>query len=89
MSNIQFDDFEACVSALATIQTLKSLYVNLFEESQVDLIMRILPELEFLNGLPVDRDALNESLSSSRIQHRGQVDEIPEEEAEATIDEHT
>jgi len=23
--------------------------------------MRILPELEFLNGLPVDREALNES----------------------------
>ena len=51
--------------------------------------MRILPELEFLNGLPVDREALNESISSSRLQHRGQVDEIPEEEAEVTIDEHT
>ena len=24
--------------------------------------MRILPELEFLNGLPVDREALNESI---------------------------
>ena len=83
LSNIQFDDFEACVSALATIPNLKSLYVNLFEESQVDLIMRILPDLEFLNGLPVDRDALNESIHSSQQKHRGQVDEIPEEEAEA------
>lgn len=45
--------------------------------------MRILPELEFLNGLPVDRDALNESIHSSQQKHRGQVDEIPEEEAEA------
>jgi len=33
--------------------------------------MRLLPELEFLNGLPVDREALNESLNSSRVQHRG------------------
>ena len=49
--------------------------------------MRLLPELEFLNGLPVDREALNESLNSSRNQLRNQVDEIPEEEAEATVDE--
>jgi hypothetical protein len=49
--------------------------------------MRILPDLEFLNGLPVDRDALNESIQSSQQKHRGQVDEIPEDEAEA--DEHT
>ena len=52
--------------ALATLPNLKSLYVNLFEEAQVDLIMRVLPELEFLNGLPVDREALNESVVSER-----------------------
>lgn len=32
--------------------------MNLFEEDQVDLIMTLLPELEFLNSLAVDRDAL-------------------------------
>jgi len=37
---------------------LKSLYINLHEEPQVDLIMRELPYLEFLNGLPVDREIL-------------------------------
>ena len=61
LSNIEITNFEFAVTSLATIQGLKSLYVNLFEESQVDLIMRFLPELEFLNGLPVDREALNES----------------------------
>ena len=89
LSNIQFDDFEACVQSLATIPNLRSLYVNLFEESQVDLIMRILPDLEFLNGLPVDREALNESIhNSEHAQNRrhGQVDEIQEEEVEATLD---
>jgi hypothetical protein len=51
--------------------------------------MRILPDLEFLNGLPVDREALNESIhNSEHAQNRrhGQVDEIQEEEVEATLD---
>ena len=39
---------------------LRSLYINLQEEEQVDMIMRQLQELEYLNGLPVDRDALEE-----------------------------
>jgi Leucine-rich repeat (LRR) protein len=66
LSNIQIEDFEACVHSLSTLRNLKSLYINLFEESQVDQIMRILPDLEFLNGLPVDREALNESMQSER-----------------------
>lgn len=77
--------------SLATLPNLKSLYINLFEESQVDVIMRQLPELEFLNGLPVDREALNESIVSERNlktqQTRLQVEEIPEEEQEVTQDE--
>jgi hypothetical protein len=66
LSDIQIEEFEQAVQALATLPNLKSLYVNLFDESQVDLIMRLLPELEFLNGLPVDRDALNESIHSEK-----------------------
>jgi len=65
LSNVQFDDFEQAVHSLATIGCLKSLYVILYEETQVDLIMRILPDLEFLNGLPVDREALNDSITHS------------------------
>lgn len=57
----------------------------------MDVIMRQLPELEFLNGLPVDREALNESIVSERNlktqQTRLQVEEIPEEEQEVTQDE--
>lgn len=66
LSNIQIEDFEAAVHTLSTLPNLKSLYINLFEEAQVDMIMRILPDLEFLNGLPVDREALNESMQSER-----------------------
>jgi hypothetical protein len=59
LSNIQLDDFEMAVGSLATMPELKSLYINLHEEAQVDLIMRELPYLEFLNGLPVDREILD------------------------------
>ena len=39
---------------------LKSLFINLHEEEQVDLVMRTLEDLEYLNGLPVDREILEE-----------------------------
>lgn len=35
---------------------LKSLYINLTEEEQVDFLMQTLPDLEFLNGIPVERE---------------------------------
>ena len=45
---------------MATLPVLRSLYVNLQTEDQVDLIMRLIPGLEYLNGLPVERDGLDE-----------------------------
>ena len=33
LSNVNFDDFEQCVNTLSTLPNLKSLYINLFEES--------------------------------------------------------
>lgn len=55
--------------------SLKSLYINLSEESQVDLIMRYLPVLEFLNGLPVDRDALDEDETEGAGDMEGQLED--------------
>ena len=40
---------------------LKSLFINLTREQQVDFILRKLPRLEFLNGLAVDREELYSS----------------------------
>ena len=60
LQNIVFDDFERSVQSIATLPCLRSLYIALQTEDQVDLIMRLLPNLEYLNGLPVDRDALDE-----------------------------
>ena len=30
--------------------------MNLYDEEHVDYIMRVMPQLQFLNGLPVERD---------------------------------
>ena len=46
--------------ALKTIPQLKSVYLNLYQEDQVDFIMRTLDKLDFLNGLRVERDILND-----------------------------
>ena len=43
-----------------SIRNLESLYINLDTEDQVDLIMTVLENLKFLNGLPVERDILEE-----------------------------
>jgi hypothetical protein len=37
---------------------LKSIFLSLHEEDQVDLIMHSLPRLEYLNGLKVERDLI-------------------------------
>ena len=52
------DDLEAAVDSLATMPQLKVLHINLHEEEQVDYLLRTLSNLEYLNGLAVERDAL-------------------------------
>ena len=53
-----FDDekFEEIIDSLVTMRNLKSLFINLHEEDQVDLVMRKMVSLEFLNGLPVEKE---------------------------------
>ncbi|CDW80904.1 UNKNOWN [Stylonychia lemnae] len=55
-----FEDFKQTVYALKTLPQLSSLFINLHQEDQVDLIMRSLSDLEFLNGLKVEREILEE-----------------------------
>jgi len=91
LNGMDFSNFMAVVTSLTTMPQLKSLYITLNEEDQVDLIMRWLPDLEFLNGLPVERDDLIgegslgagdeegslKDRSTSRLRHEP-VNEIPE-----------
>ena len=79
LQNIFFSDFEKSVLSIATLPNLRSLYINLQTEDQVDLIMRHLPNLEYLNSLPVDREALEEE-TPSMSNDPGQVQERPGEE---------
>ncbi len=53
------------ILALKTLPSLKSVYLNLYHEEQVDYIMRTLENLDFLNGLKVERDILNEESSAA------------------------
>ena len=60
-----FDDFNQTVTILKDLVNLKSLFLNLHEEEQVDLVMRTLQDLQELNGLPVERDLMDEEESES------------------------
>jgi Leucine-rich repeat (LRR) protein len=52
--------FEEAIDHLQELTEMRSLFLNLVEESQVDYVMRALPELEELNGLPVERDLVED-----------------------------
>jgi hypothetical protein len=54
---MSFDDnFEEAIDSLLTVPNLKSLYVNLEHEEQVDDLMKKMGGLEFLNGIPVEHE---------------------------------
>ncbi len=38
------------------LPNVKDLKINLYDEEHVDFIMKAMPQLQFLNGLPVERD---------------------------------
>ena len=59
-NDIDESDFKKVIESLNSIPNLESLYINLHEEEQVDLVMRILTDLQYLNGLPVERDMLED-----------------------------
>ena len=60
-----FDDFNQTVTILKDLVNLKSLFLNLHEEEQVDFVMRTLQDLQELNGLPVERDLMDVEESES------------------------
>lgn len=71
------------VQSLNSIPNLRSLYINLTIEEQVDYIMRSLPNLLYLNGLPVvDRESLEADAIIENVQDvdRAENDSIEEYE---------
>lgn len=72
------DDIVESTDSLKSMPNLKSLHISLYEEDQVDYLLRNLMDLEYLNGLAVEREALfNED--------EEQEDEQDEEDEEAEI----
>ena len=78
LTNIMLEDFEAAVHSLATMPCLKSLYINLHDEDQVDVIMKNLPILEFLNNLEVERDGEEEPSETIVEEDEGEPESIDE-----------
>lgn len=84
----ELNPFESAVQALSTMPKLKSLHLNLHEESQVDFVIRTLPNLEFLNGETIDREELHNDSSkdeqptdySKDHQSIKQIKEVEEED---------
>ena len=69
--------------ALKSLPSLKTLYVNLHQEEQVDLIMKTLGDLTYLNGLPVEREIPEdegEYEDDETMKSRSPVKEEPYEE---------
>lgn len=61
LNNNMLEDIFETIDVISEMPLLKSLYINLNKEEQVDYILKKMPILEQLNGLPVDRDELYES----------------------------
>jgi hypothetical protein len=59
------------VESLKTLPQLKSVYLNLYQEEQVDYIMRTLKTLDFLNGLKVEREILDDDSSITETDSPG------------------
>lgn len=68
----------AAVDTLKTMPSLKSLQINLHEEEQVDYLLRTLTDLELLNGLAVERDALfNDEEEEAEVEEEEEEEDQP------------
>ena len=96
----QFSNTYHAVDCLSSLPRLLSLNINLSEEEQVDYIMKNLPNLQFLNGLEVERDDEEEEEESennedeeeskepmSNIKTQQNIQEEKEEEVEEIVQE--
>lgn len=88
--------FEDAVLQISKMPKLDSLHLNLHEESQVDFVIRNLPNLKYLNGEEIDREELqNESSQSEPHSERipinmgnsfSKINEVDEEQEGRSIE---
>ena len=65
ISGNPIEDLAAVVESLQTMPRLENLQINLHLEEEVDYLLRQLPELKFLNGIVVERDAIFSEIASA------------------------
>lgn len=53
----EIEDIYSAVLILSHIKNLRSLFMNLTQEDEVDYILTNLPDLQHLNGLPINKDS--------------------------------
>ena len=58
LNNNPFPDVYAVVDVISGISTLRSLFMSLTLEEEVDYVLKKLPQLEYLNGLAIDREEI-------------------------------
>ena len=58
LNNNPLADLQAVADVLAGFGQLKSLFISLTVEEEVDYLLKKLPSLEYLNGLAIDRDEI-------------------------------
>jgi hypothetical protein len=73
VSGNPLENLQAAVEAISTLPHLDTLQINLHLEDEVDFLLRMLPNLQILNGLPVEHepafssDGESNPASSSRL----------------------
>ena len=80
LNNNPLEDVIAVADILAGCPQLKSLFIALSVEEEVDYVLKKLPRLEYLNGLGIDREEIE---GAGRGATEG-VDESSEEEVVAS-----
>ena len=101
LNNNPLSDIQSVVDILAEIPTLKSLFMSLTLEDEVDYVLKKLPKLEYLNGLAIDREEIegagreleregNQSSSEEEVvasAHKGEGNKHFEEQKQQVDDE--
>ena len=80
LNNNPLEDVVAVADVLAGCPQLKSLFIALSVEEEVDYVLKKLPRLEYLNGLAIDREEIE---GAGRGATEG-ADESSEEEVVAS-----
>ena len=58
LNNNQIEDLYGVVDILSTFPGLRTLFINLSQESEVGYVLKMLTNLEYLNGQKVDREEI-------------------------------